>query len=113
MVAFPSITVMNRGYRSSHQNQPGKNGYRQYARSTLPSPTKKSSSWLDQTLPSLACWPRYEGGLSPPGRLEMSYKVTQASTQRYSEASSKPWLKAFDMARLITPGRRNSLKKPS
>src|SRR5258708_16179308 len=82
-------------------------------RRTLPSPTKKSSGWLDQTPPNSAYWLKYERGLSLLGQLGMSYRVTRVSTQRCLEASLRPWLKVSSMVKPVTPGRRSYLKKPS
>src|SRR5258708_30289443 len=99
MTASLSTTVTNQGYCSSHWSQPGKNEFRQYTKSTLPSPTKKSSGWLDRMPPSSACWPKYEGGLSPLGRLGMSYRATQVFTQRCSGALSHPCPKASSVVK--------------
>src|SRR5258707_14008384 len=113
MMASPSITVTSQEYHLSHQSRLGKNRYRQYAKNTPTSPTKRSSSWLDQTPRTSACWPKYTGGLSPPGQLGTSYRVTWVSTQWYSGVSLKPWPKVFDVAKLITPGRKSYSKRPS
>src|SRR5258708_21808876 len=102
-----STTVTNRGYHSSHRSQPGRSAYRQYARNTLLSPTKKSNNWLDWTAPSSAYWPKYEGDRCPLGLPETSYRATRLSTQPCSEALSTPWLKAFDGVTCATPGRRS------
>src|SRR5216684_4394685 len=113
MTAFPSTIVTNLGYRSSHQNRLGKNKFRQYAKHTLPSPTRRSSGWSDQMPRSSAYWHKYEGGPSLLGWLGTSYKVTWASTQWCLEVSSRPWPKAFGMEKPIMLGRRSYSKKPS
>src|SRR5258708_5214734 len=113
VTASLSTIVTNQGYCSSHQNQLGRSESKPYVKNTLPLPIKKSSGWLDQMPPNSAYWPKYEGGLSPLGRLGMSYRATRASTQWCLGASLKPWPKAFNVAKPVTLGRKSYSKRPS